>query len=223
MKVSKLRFSMVVLFLCLSFAAHSGIMYLKKFTFDEDKSLNKWRKMILNGEVSYRLMKYGEDGYVRALSDKTCSALYYRIGFKLENYPLLKWKWRVLQFPDISKAMNEEDRDDYAARVYIIFPFLSFSSSEFLEYVWSENMPVDTIINSPFGDNVKIIVVRSGRATEGEWMNESRDAYEDYVKAFGKEPRKKARAIAIMCDADGTKTTAEALFDDITIEHREGL
>lgn len=219
----KINLNIVVLSLCLCLAAHSTVIYLKKFTFDTENALNKWHKMILNGEVDYTLMKQGEEGYVSAFSEKSCSALYYRVGFRLKDYPILKWRWKVLQFPDISVARNEEEKDDYAARVYVIFPFLSFSSSKFLEYVWVEDMPVGTIINSPFGDNVKIIVARSGKGKEGEWVAESCNAYEDYVRAFGKKPNMKVRAIAIMCDADGTKTSAESLFDDITIESQAGL
>ena len=222
-KTSKIKFSVIILFLCLCLAAHSAAIYLRKFTFDEEKPLDKWRKMILNGEVDYTLVKYGDEGYIRAFSDKTCSALYYRIGFRLKDYPVLTWKWRVLQFPDISAAKTEEEKDDYAARVYVIFPFLTFSSSKFLEYVWADDIPVGTIINSPFGDNVKIIVARSGKATEGEWVAETCNVYEDYIKAFGEKPRMKVRAIAIMCDADGTKTSAESLFDDIVIEGRKEL
>ena len=219
-KTSKIRLSIIILFLCLGFAAHAAVTCLKSFTFDDDRSLDKWSKMILSGEVEYTLEKYGDDGYVKASSKNACSALYYRVGFKLKDYPLLRWKWRVTEFPDTSIARTEEEKDDYAARVYMIFPFLSFSSSKFLEYVWAENIPVGTIINSPFADNVKILVVRSGRASEDEWVSESRDAYEDYIKAFGKKPSRRVRAIAIMCDADSTKTSAESFFDNITIESR---
>ncbi len=222
-KIPKLSLTTTVLLLCLSFALYSRVACLKKFTFDEDRALKKWHKMILNGEVGYTLMKQGAEGYVHAISDKACSALYYRVGFKLKDYPLLKWKWKVLRFPDVSKATSNEERDDYAARVYIIFPFLTFSSSRFLEYAWSENIPVGTIIDSPFGKNVKIIIVRTGKSPEGEWVSESRNAYEDYIKAFGKKPNRRVGAVAIMCDADGTKTSAESLFDDITIESPEGL
>ena len=45
--------------------------------------------------------------------------------------------------------------------------------------------------------------------------------YEDYIKAFGKPPDKEVGAVAIMCDADSTKTSAESLFDDITISSVE--
>lgn len=210
--------SLLAVSLCLCLAAQTEVICLKEFTFDEDKSLDKWHKVLFTGEVDYTLMKYGDNGYVQAVSENTCSALYYRIGFKLKDYPLLRWKWRALEFPDISKATTEKEKDDYAARVYVIFPFLSFSSSKFLEYVWSEDMPVGTIIDSPFGKNIKILVVRSGKAVSDEWVNETRNLYEDYIEAFGEEPKKKAGAIAIMCDADSTKTSAKSLFDDIVIE-----
>ena len=224
-KASKinLNISMVLLSLCLCLAAHSTAVYLRQFTFDEEKSLNKWRKMILNGEVDYTLMKHGNEGYIRAVSEKTCSALYYRIGFRLKDYPVLTWKWRVLRFPDISAAKTGKERDDYAARVYLIFPFLNFSSSKFLEYVWTEDIPAGTIIDSPYGDNIKIIVARKGKIAEGEWVTETYNVYEDYIKAFGKKPNMRVGAIAIMCDADSTKTSAESLFDDIVIEGQRGL
>jgi len=222
-KSLKIKLKIVILFLCLSFVAHSGVIYLKKFTFDEDGALDKWSKVILNGEVDYRLIRDGNDGYVQAFSEKACSALYYRVRLKLKDYSLLKWKWRVLQFPDVSRATTEEERNDYAARVYVIFPFVSFSRSKFLEYVWDKNLPVGTIINSPFGDNVKMMVVRSGKTTGGGWVNEVRNVYKDYIKAFGEKPNINVGAIAIMCDADGTKTSAESLFDDIVIESQERL
>jgi hypothetical protein len=214
----KIKGSIIILVLCLCAIAYSAVVYLRVFTFDEDESLDKWGKMVLNGEVEYTLIKQGDEGYVRALSENACSALYYRVGFSLKKYPLLKWKWKVLQFPDTSIAKTEEERDDYAARVYVIFPFLNFSTSKFLEYVWVEDMPVGKIIDSPSGDNVKIMVVRSGKASEGEWVNEVRNVYEDYVEAFGKKPRMRVGAIAIMCDADSTKTSAESFFDNIAIE-----
>ncbi len=214
---------MISVIFYLTLVAHSNMVYLKKFTFDDDKPLANWNKMILNGEVSYIPMKQGEEGFVKALSNKTCSALYYRIKFKLNQYPLLSWKWKALQFPDLSSISGEKDKDDYAARVYVIFPFFSFSSSKFIEYVWAENIPVGTIMKSPVAKNVKLIVARNGKVTNDEWVSESRNVYEDYVKAFQEKPRMSVGAVAIMCDADNSKTQAESLFDDIAIGTEAGL
>jgi hypothetical protein len=209
--------SAIILFL--SFTVYSAALYLRQFSFDEDKALLRWKKMILNGEVTYALRKSGGEGFVQAISEKTCSAIYYRVGYNLQNYPLLSWKWKVLEFPNLSKAKTPEENDDYAARVYVIFPFLSFSSSKFLEYVWSQDLPAETILDSPFGKNIKIIVIRNGKAQNDDWVIERRNVYEDYKKAFGAKPRG-VGAIALMCDADGTKTQAKALFDEILISKK---
>ena len=214
--------AIISLLILLPMAANSTGVCLREFTFDESNALAKWGKMVLNGSVKYTLMKEGEDGYVHALSDKACSALYYRVGYDLKDYPVLSWKWRVTKFPDLTNASTPKDRDDYAARVYVIFPFLNFSSSRFIEYLWSEDLPVGTIIDSPSGDNVKMIVIRSGKPESDAWISEKRNVHEDYLKAFGREPGLKAGAVAIMCDADSAKTQAESMFDEIMIEKVEG-
>ena len=214
----KLRFFIIALIILgIFFGVYSKELYLKKFTFNDSKEFKAWNKMILNGAVEYTLMKYGSEGFIQAHSDKSCSALYYRLGFNLKDYPILSWKWRVLKFPDVSTDMAERQSDDYAARVYVIFPFLNFSLSKFIEYVWARDIPAGTVMNSPAGDNIKIIVARSSDSQAGDWALESRNVYEDYSMLFGKKP-KSAGAIAIMCDADSTKSQAEASFDDIAIE-----
>lgn len=223
MKMLKINVIIVTAILSLTLAAYSSIVYFKKFTFDEDRPLISWNKMILNGEVNYIPIKQGNEGFLKALSNKACSALYYRLKFKLDQYPLLSWKWRVLKFPDLSSVLEEKDKDDYAARIYVVFPFLSFSSSKFIEYVWAENIPVGTIMKSPASSNVRLIVARNNKATDDEWANESRNVYEDYVKAFGEKPRLSVGAVAVMCDADNSKTEAESLFDDIVISTQEGI
>lgn len=223
MKILKINVIMGIAIFCLILAGYSNVVYLKKFTFDEDKPLMHWNKMILNGEVNYIPIKQGEQGFVKALSERACSALYYRIKFKLEEYPLLSWKWKVLKFPDLSAILEEKDKDDYAARIYVVFPFLSFSSSKFIEYVWAQDIPIGTIMKSPVADNVKLIVARNHKLTDDEWITESRNVYEDYVKAFGGKPRMSVGAVAIMCDADNSQTEAESFFDDIAIGTPEGL
>ena len=215
--IKPIAFASILFF---SIAAYPAIQYLKSFNFNDDHSLDKWGNMILNGRVKYILMKQGKNGYVEAISERACSALYYKVGFKLKDYPILTWKWKVLKFPDTSKAKNEKERDDYAARVYVIFPFLSYSSSKFIEYVWAEDMPVGTVRDSPQGNNIKLIVARAGRVDDGDWVVESRNVYEDYVKAFGKKPSLSVGAIAIMCNSDNSKTAAESRFDDIAIERK---
>lgn len=204
-------------------AAYASIEYLRQFDFNTDNALSEWGRMILKGKVEYTLLKQGDNGFVEALSNGTCSALYYRLTFKLKDHPNLTWKWHVVKFPDKSRAVTDKEKDDYAARVYVIFPFLNFSSSKFMEYILDESLPVGTVLTSPEGDNIRLIVARSGKAEEGQWFEESRNVYEDYIAAFGQEPKMSVGAVAIMCDADSTKSRSEAMFDDIVVGGREIL
>jgi hypothetical protein len=212
-----IKFVVCIAVLCIAAIAFSQSTFLINLTFDQDQNLDHWRKMILNGEVRYTLEKTGPQGYIEAFSDNACSALYYRVKFNAQNYPFLSWKWRVLRFPEAPSALAEKQEDDYAARVYVIFPFLSFSTSKFIEYVWARNLPEGTMLDSPYGSNVKMIVAQSGMHDPGVWVGETRNIYEDYVRAFGRKPTMTAGAVAIMCDADGTQTSAHSFFDDITI------
>jgi len=212
--------AVIAFFLAMDVAGYSAAGYLKQFTFDDAAALDTWAKMILHGKVDYTLMKVGPNGYVQAVSEKACSALYYRVAFKAADYPYLSWKWQVIKFPDKSQAFDDKAKNDYAARMYVIFPFLSFSSSKFIEYVWTDDAPAGTVIDSPDGKNIKMIVVRSDPAG-GDWYRESRNVYEDYLKAFGEQPKLKVGAVAMMCDADNTKSEAESLFDEIAIASQE--
>ncbi|MFH1752847.1 MAG: DUF3047 domain-containing protein [Candidatus Omnitrophota bacterium] len=202
---------------------YASAAFLKSFPFDYPDALKQWQRMVLNREVDYTLMNLEDDGFVRAFSDKACSALYYKMRFDINEHQILKWKWKVTRFPDLSGAKTDKDMDDYAARVYVIFPYFTFSYSQFLEYVWSDSLPVGTIISSPYGDNVKIIVLRSGGNADGEWAMETRNLCDDYAAAFGNKPTRKAGAIAIMCDADSSKTAAESYFDAIEVVGSEEL
>ncbi|MFC1709070.1 DUF3047 domain-containing protein [Candidatus Omnitrophota bacterium] len=197
--------------------AYPSIQNFKEFTFNEDGALTEWEKMILNKEVDYVLTTIGGEGHVQALSEKACSAIFHRVKYDLKDYPYLKWRWKILRFPDVSQAVTAKEKDDYAARVYVIFPSWVFTSYQFLEYVWSEDIPEGTITKSPYGNNIRVIVVRSGEPTQEELVSEVRNVYDDYKNAFGKEARRKVGAVAFMCDADGTNTMAKSLVDDIAI------
>jgi hypothetical protein len=59
-----------------------------------------------------------------------------------------------------------------------------------------------------------MIVVESGGAKVGGWVEESRNVFEDYRQAFGEEPPL-INGVAIMTDTDNTKERAVAYYGDI--------
>lgn len=216
----------VIFFLLLAGAVFSFNFNLPKwFPFSTERSLDEWEEKVLKGKVLYRVEREDSGGFLHAFSRSSASAIYYRIRdrFKAEDYPLMNWKWKVIKFPDKEKLSLRQgiERDDYAARVYVIFPSLNFMSSKALEYVWDESMPVGTICQSPYSKNIRLIVVQAGKDETGKWVFEEHNIYEDYQKAFGSKPTLKVGAVALMSDADNTEDVVEAYFDEINIGYKK--
>ena len=59
-----------------------------------------------------------------------------------------------------------------------------------------------------------MIVVQSGKTKLNQWIDEERNIYEDFKKAFGREPFM-ISGVAIMTDTDNTGERAIAYYGDI--------
>ena len=206
----------------------------KLFRFNKKEALEEWEEKIFKNKVLYSVEPKKEGGYLSAKSDKACSGLIYRIKFYPKENPLISWSWKVIKFPEKKPAQDRDkggwiEKDDYAARVYAIFPSWYFMNIRSLEYIWDENLPEGTIITSPYFSNIKLIVTESGRSNIGQWVFEERDIYQDYKRAFGSAPSGYVGAIALMTDTDNTLSTAEATYKDIKmgynyeVKEKEGL
>jgi hypothetical protein len=214
--VTFLTISLTVSLLLFS-ARTFGFELPKWFPFSAERSLNEWETKIFKGRVVYEV----KEDTLHALSKSSASAIFYKIRqrFMAQDYPMLSWKWRVVRFPDQEKLKTRQgiERDDYAARVYVIFPSIFIFSSKVLEYVWDEAAPLESISSSPYSGNIKLIVAHSGNREIGKWVSEERNIINDYRRAFGRYPSLRVGAIALMSDADTINDIAEAYFDDIKI------
>lgn len=206
---------------------HAGILTAlandlgKTFPFNKENALGEWKEKIFRNRVIYSVEIGEVDGYLGAKSREAASGIFYRLTFDPRQKPFIRWKWKVVQFPKKTRALKETkggwiERDDYAARFYVIFPGFTFFTTKTLEYVWDKDLAQETILTSPYFKNIKIIVAESGDAHLGEWISEQRNIIDDYKKAFGRLPGK-VGAIAIMTDSDNTISTAEAYYDEIEV------
>ncbi|MFC1675412.1 DUF3047 domain-containing protein, partial [Candidatus Omnitrophota bacterium] len=179
-----------------------------------------WEEKIFKGRVIYSVRAQGPGGYLNAFSQKAASAIMYWMKFKPVEKPMVRWKWKVTQFPKARLGAKGDgswvEVDDYAARFYVIFPKFPFYRLDSLEYVWAKDLPEGKIITNPDFKNLKIIVVESGKKHLGRWVDEERNVLDDFKKAFGRMPGR-AGAIAIMTDADNTQSSAEAQYDEIEV------
>jgi hypothetical protein len=196
---------------------------------------NGWKPLTFKKipkQTEYVLVKEGEQVVVKAVSEASASGLTKEVAINPKDYPIVRWRWKVeglLQHSDVSR----KDGDDYPARLYITFAYdpdhvsfgrkLKYKAGRALfgdipigalNYIWETKTPVGTIVENAYTDFARMIVVESGPSRVGIWVEEERNIYEDFKKAFGEEPPL-INGVAIMSDTDNTKERAVAFYGDI--------
>jgi len=185
--------------------------------------------------TSYEVVKEGESVVVKAMSDASASGLTKEVRIDPKEYPIIRWRWRVENLLKRSDV-NRKDGDDYPARLYVTFEYdpekTSFSKKltykagraifgdipiGALNYIWETKTPVGTIVENAYTNFTQMIVVESGPQKVGIWVDEERNIYEDYKRAFGEEPPM-INGVAIMSDTDNTKEEATAYYGDIIFQ-----
>jgi hypothetical protein len=196
---------------------------VRSFPFSTADSLKEWEEKVFKGRVLYKVEQNNPLSYVRATSAGTASALYYKIKMDAKRRsPVVSWKWNVDKFPPKEKEdLETEKQDDFAARVYVIFPAAFFTKSKVLEYIWAEKLPEGMTGTSPYSKNIKLIVARSGENKDKKWFQEERDIVADYIKVFGTRPEYDIGAVAFMTNTEHTQTTADAMYDEINLGYKE--
>lgn len=183
--------------------------------FNQKNSLSRWEEKVFRGKSAYWIEFENSSGFVHALSKGASSAIFYKIKYKTSDYPYISWKWRVKKFPNKQNTEDAKQRDDFAARFYVVFLGKFFTSFRCVEYVWDETLPEGTKMDSPYTSQIKQMVIQSGPTDH--WVSETRNIFEDYKQLFGEKPSMKVAAIALMTDSEGSGAEAEAFFDDIRI------
>ncbi len=180
---------------------------------------DKWQEKSFSGKTHYRVEQNDNQPAIHATSKGTASGLFYKIDYNPRQYPILSWSWKVDHILTKGDA-HTKNGDDYAARIYVVFPSWLFWKSKALNYVWANKLPQESMIANAFTANAMMIAVRSGSTKTGQWLNEHRNIYEDFKQAFGEEPPM-AGAIAIMTDTDNTGEEASAWYGPISISSPE--
>ena len=170
---------------------------------------------------------------VKATSEASSSGLIRKIRIDPQEYPLIEWRWKVLNIlrkGDVSTKAG----DDYPARLYITFEYnpadmglvekLKYETARLLygeyppggaiTYIWESKTPKGSVVPNPYTDRVMMIVVESGDSLLNQWIQEERNIYADYKKAFKQEPPF-ISGVAIMTDSDNTAESATAFYGDI--------
>ncbi len=195
-----------------------------------------WQPLAANAstpQTRYTLVDDTGTTVLRAEAKAAGSGLIHRLQVDPAQQPWLRWRWKVSTL--IEQAdLRRKDGDDFPARLYVMFdyplerlPFLERSKLRIaralfdaqlpaatLCYVWDGKAAVGTIAPSAYSNRVRLIVVESGAARLGRWVDFERNLMEDFQAAFG-EQAPAVSAIAIATDSDNTGAFATADYGDI--------
>jgi DUF3047 family protein len=195
-----------------------------------------WESFVVSPSArrtEYRLVDASPGAVLEARAEGSASGLYRRIRIDPAHYPVIEWRWRVLQSPAHADP-RVASRDDSPARLVISFHgdtsrldigerftaqmYKSLTGSRLpfsmLMYVWSNDAPSGTVAASSYTGKIQMIVVDSG--TVGEWREFRRNVLEDYRRAFGEDPWDIV-AVGVMTDSDNSHERARAQYGDITL------
>lgn len=167
------------------------------------------------GEEFY-IVKEGGNKFLRASTHGEALRFTRRNGvdfnWSLEEYPLLKWRWRANKLPE---GASEDDKNDSGGALYVTFGTDWIGRPKSIKYVYSSSLPVGTVVSH---GPLKVIVVDSAREPDmGEWQSVLRDVRSDYRQVFGGQAPDRPVSITLWSDSDTTQDSAEVDFDDIEL------
>ncbi|MEE4639382.1 MAG: DUF3047 domain-containing protein, partial [Wenzhouxiangella sp.] len=190
-----------------------------------DAPLHIWPRDFIEGEArafadptDYRLAGPDETAVDHAAVHARCragqaSGLFVEREIKLQDHPILEWRWRV---DDIFEDLDETSKagDDYPARIYVVAERWPRFRSRVINYVWSSAQPENQTWENAFAAQFQMVAVRSGQADLGRWVEERRNVRDDFRRLHGIEPDV-IDAVAIMTDCDNAGQQTNAWYGPV--------
>lgn len=179
------------------------------------EGLKGWETKSFKGMTDYRIVQEQGRTVLKGHAQGAASGLTKKLKFNPATWRYLTWSWKIAGTVPGGNARTKQG-DDYAARVYVVFPGRFFWQMRALNYIWANRLPKGEFVPNAFTNRAMLIAVESGPAKAGQWVTVRRDILADYRRVFGEDPPE-AGAIAIMTDTDNTGTEATAWYGDITL------
>jgi hypothetical protein len=167
-----------------------------------------WEVRKDEGKRVYTAGQEGGRRFLRAVSEGLgIQAARETPKWNLATHPILAWSWRPRGFPTGGDE-RESATNDSALAVYMGVPHSKIRGPRALKYIWSEKVPAGTRLSSNAG-LTQVRVLRSGPpASPDAWVEERVNVRDDWKAAFKTAATPKAAGIAVLTDADDTRSTA---------------
>jgi hypothetical protein len=196
-----------------------------------------WKHYPLPGKrpTVYEPMSMDGRSVVRARSQASASMWRKRMKVPPQALGRVRFEWLVdrlvpgADLRDVDRSDSpvnlvlafDGDRSRLSARNRMLFELAEAVSGEeppyaTVMYVWSEQLPVGSVVRSGRSDRIRKIVVESGTSRLGRWQRHERNIAADFRTAFDEDPGPLI-GIALMTDSDNTGTSAEAWYGEVEL------
>jgi hypothetical protein len=174
-----------------------------------------WTVRAEEGRSVYAVQE--EDGrrFLRAVSRGLGVQAGVRREWDLRRYPVLAWWWRPREFPAGADERSARTNDS-ALAVYLLVASSSLLGPKALKYIWSEKVPAGTRLGSNLGQT-QVRVLETGTVRRGEWVEERVDVLRDFRAYFAESGVPVPAGIAVLTDADDTRSTAQGDYADFRV------
>lgn len=201
-----------------------------------------WSDYALPGKRStqYRTQRDGGRLIVHAQAESSASMFRRQLRIDAAQLGRVQFSWRV---PGLIAQADLAEADVSDSPVRVVFAFdgdhgrLSMRARMLFElaqaltgepppyatlmYAWDNRAAPGTVIVGPRTDRVRKIVVETGPARLGQWLQYERDLAADFKLAYGEEPGPLI-GVALMTDADNTGSRAAGQYGEVRLISRDG-
>lgn len=202
----------------------------------------KWQELTIlpnKRKTLYKIAKLDGSFVVQATADRSASGIQAFVDIDSSKKPIISFAWRADAFAQ-DGDVADRSLDDSPVRVMIAFDgdhetltardkltsdqvkMLTGKPLPYatLMYVWSNAQELETVVINPHSQRVRKIVLSNKNTVTGTWHSFRRNLVADYERAYGKKPKGRIKAIAIMTDSDNTAGKAVAYYRDIELLSR---
>jgi hypothetical protein len=159
---------------------------------------------------------YGAGVLVMEADDASATLATQLKSVDLRATPILRWRWRVLEYPRDADG-REAERDDQAIGIYVSAGGILGQRS--LAYRWETDTPIGTEGDATYGAGlVKVhwLAVRNKDEGVGVWHTDERNIAADFQRAFGYIPDQPI--IAVTSNSQYTNSRAVAELDWLELD-----
>lgn len=195
-----------------------------------------WQEQVMRRDLPstrYQLVERDNRRVLHAVANRATSGLRCDVDIDPIATPWFSWGWRVDSLEALATVAVDE-RDDCPVRVVLAFDgdasLLTPRERLFQElvgtlsgyplpfatlmYVWDGQARVGSVFDYPRSARVRYLVLESGPAQTGRWLDYRRNVADDYRRVFGTEPGR-LRSVGVLTDSDDLRTNAEAWYTDM--------